>query len=126
VSDVVTVQELVTPVTVQEVVTPVTVAEVTETVRVADDDVSVVSVGVPGPPGPAGPSGPPGSGDLNYVHHQAVAASTWVVSHGLGKFPSVSVADSAGSWWVADVHYDSVDQVTLTFGAPFAGAAYLN
>jgi V8-like Glu-specific endopeptidase len=120
VSDVVTVQEVLTPVTVTEVATPVTVAEVTETVRVADDGVSVVSVGIPGPPGPSG------SGDLHYTHHQAVAASTWVILHGLGKFPSVSVADSAGSWWVADVRYDSVDQVTLTFGSPFSGVCYLN
>lgn len=70
-------------------------------------------------------AGAPG-GDLSYVHAQAVPSASWVVVHNLGKYPSVSVVDSAGNEWIGDVHYDSANSLTVTFGAPFGGSAYLN
>lgn len=87
--------------------------------------------GIPGPPGatgPQGPQGPPGAlgSDANYVHVQSSAQSTWIVLHNLNKYPSVSVVDSGDSQWQGDVHYDSANQLTISFTAPFGGRAFLN
>lgn len=65
-------------------------------------------------------------GDKNYVHDQSSASSSWVVTHNLNKRPSVSVVDSAGTQIICEVHYDSDNQVTLTFDDSTAGKAYLN
>lgn len=64
--------------------------------------------------------------DKNYVHIQDASSATWVVSHGLNKYPSVSVVDSAGSTVVGYVFYDTLNQVTITFSAPFSGKAFFN
>jgi hypothetical protein len=53
-------------------------------------------------------------------------SATWVVTHSLNKFPSVSVVDSAGTRIFGVVKYDSLSQITLTFSAAFSGKAYLN
>lgn len=75
--------------------------------------------------GQNGERGPPG-GDLNHVHEQAVAAATWTVNHGLGKFPSVTVVDSAGEECEGEVQHTSASQCVLTFSAAFSGRAFLN
>jgi len=64
--------------------------------------------------------------DLSYIHYQLYASSTWVVVHNLGKFPSVSVVDSAGTLVVGNVTYLSANQLIITFHSPFGGTAYLN
>ena len=64
--------------------------------------------------------------DKNYVHVQSEASDEWVIVHNLNKYPSVSVIDSAGDEVIGDVHYDSVNQVTLTFEGSFKGRATLN
>lgn len=62
-----------------------------------------------------------------YVHNQTIPSDTWVINHDLtGKFPSVTVIDSAGSVVVGDVRYTAPNQVTVTFSAGFSGTAYLN
>ena len=63
---------------------------------------------------------------ITYTHEQSVAAATWNVTHNLGRYPSVTVVDSAGSKIVGDVQYTSENTLTLTFSAPFAGTAYCN
>lgn len=70
--------------------------------------------------------GPVAEADKNYVHVQSVLSATWVVAHNLGKYASVEVVDSGGSVIIPNVQYDSLDQVTLTFGAPTSGKAYVN
>lgn len=64
--------------------------------------------------------------DKNYVYVQNVSSAMWIVNHNLNKYPSVSVVDSAGSTVVGDVSYDTLNQVTLTFSAPFSGKAFFN
>jgi hypothetical protein len=61
----------------------------------------------------------------NYTYTQASAASIWIIVHNLGVYPSVSVADSAGTYVDGDISYDSINQATLTFSSAFAGQAYL-
>jgi hypothetical protein len=85
---------------------------------------------MPGPPGPQGPAGPPGvsptGADLNKTHVQAAAAAIWVVAHGLGKRPSVTVVDSAGDPVEGTVAYVDANNLTISFSAAFGGEAYLN
>lgn len=64
--------------------------------------------------------------DASYVHVQSTPAALWSISHGLGKYPSVTVVDSGGSVVEGDVNYISTNNVQLTFSAAFSGSAYLN
>lgn len=66
------------------------------------------------------------SGDKNYVFSQDVAANPWIVNHGLNKYPSVSVVNSALETVYGDVDYDSLNQVTITFNGPQTGKAFFN
>lgn len=61
-----------------------------------------------------------------YVHSQSSASSTWTISHGLGRKPSVTIVDSSGNVQIGEVLYDSDNQITLAFAAAFSGYAYLN
>lgn len=72
------------------------------------------------------PSGGGGSGDLNFTFVQNAAASTWTIVHNLGKFPSVTVIDSASTPVIGTVHYVNDASLTITFSAAFSGTAYLN
>lgn len=67
-----------------------------------------------------------GSGDITYIHTHMTAEAEWTIVHNLGKFPSVTVVDSAGSAVVGDVDYINKDTVKLTFSGAFSGYAYLN
>ena len=71
-----------------------------------------------------GPPGPPGGG--TYTHVQDAPSQSWVVTHGLGRWPSIAVGDSAGDVVLGDAKYLSDNEVRLDFGAPFSGRAYLN
>jgi hypothetical protein len=64
--------------------------------------------------------------DKNFVFTQSTAASTWVVTHNLNKYPSVSVVDSANTTVYGEVDYNSLNQVTITFKSAFAGKAFFN
>lgn len=65
-------------------------------------------------------------GDLHYVHRQETPASTWVINHGLGKRPSVTVVDDYGDVVYAD--YEIVDnaKVIISFAGNVSGKAYIN
>lgn len=67
-----------------------------------------------------------GGGDKSYTFQQAIASKQWEIKHNLGKFPSVTIADSAGSEVVGEVQYVDVNKVIVKFSAPFSGIAYLN
>lgn len=67
-----------------------------------------------------------GGADLSFRFTQNTAAASWVIVHNLGKYPSVTVCDSSGHAVIGDVQYDSLNQLTLNFSAPFAGSANLN
>ena len=70
-------------------------------------------------------------GDITYTHNQTSTSNTWVITHNLNRFPSVTVVDSAGSIVVGTVVYNSNKQLTITFfssgsALAFQGKAYLN
>ena len=72
------------------------------------------------------------AGDKTFVFDQVVPATNWgngnpkVVTHGLNKFPSITVVDTANSVVVGDYTYVDNNNVILEFSAPFAGKAYFN
>jgi len=61
-----------------------------------------------------------------YIHTQLSALSSWIITHNLNSYPSITVVDSAGTVVIGNYTYDSSNQVTLTFSASFSGKAYLN
>lgn len=71
-------------------------------------------------------SNPP-TEDKNYVHDQFNPATVWNITHNLGKKPSVSVVDTAGTVVEGMVDYlGSTSQLKITFNYPFSGYATLN
>ena len=62
----------------------------------------------------------------HYVHNQENAQIEWNVTHNLGKFPSVSVVDSANDEVIGEVTYIDTNSLTIKFTAAFSGKAYLN
>ena len=108
-----------------------------ELLEVGSTSQEIIELGIQGPPGPQGVQGPvgpqgapgevvAGTGDLKYLHEQASAADTWTITHGLGKFPSVTVVDSANDECEGSVNYISANQLVVTFSSAFSGRAFLN
>lgn len=96
------------------------------TFELRDAVVIAVDIG-DGSQGPAGAQGPAGpSGDKNYVHDQMSASAVWTVTHGLGKYPSVTVVDSAGDECEGHVNHVTLNQTVITFSAAFSGKAFFN
>ena len=61
-----------------------------------------------------------------FVFTQNVPATTWNITHNLGKFPSITVIDTGNTVVVGEYNYTSNTNVILTFSAAFSGKAYLN
>lgn len=73
----------------------------------------------------AGDTGISGVG-TTYTHTQSAPSTLWDIVHGLGKFPSATVVDSAGSVVYGDINYIDNTHLTVSFSAGFSGLAYLN
>ena len=61
-----------------------------------------------------------------YIFEQGIASTTWVVTHNLNRFPSVVVVDSAGTQFMTQIHYDSLNQLTISMNGATTGKVYLN
>jgi hypothetical protein len=68
--------------------------------------------------GRIGSGGGTGSGAVRYTHLQSVMSPTWIVEHGLGCHPQVSVEDNAGNQMHGSVTY--LDNATLVIGFAYA------
>ncbi len=84
-------------------------------------DQEVVFVGEVGLPGAKGDPGE----DAHYVQDFTATASV-VVTHNLGKYPAVTVFDSAGDEVEGSVDHNSINSVTVAFSAPFSGKVVCN
>lgn len=62
----------------------------------------------------------------SYTHVQGTASTTWYVEHEMGRYPSVTVVDSAGTMVIGDVSYNNENSLTITFSVPFSGKAFMN
>lgn len=67
-----------------------------------------------------------GLSDLSYTFYQSVPSTQWNITHNLGKYPSVSVVDSANTLVEGDVIYTSLNTLNIYFTVPFSGTAFLN
>ena len=118
-------------VTVELIENPITldVSEENVIVSVTEQPVEV-TIGFSGPQGPKGDKGDAGEvqiEDLSYVHTQNVASSSWIITHGLGFIPNITVIDSARSVVEGSYTYsEDGNTVTLSFSSPFSGKAYLS
>lgn len=83
--------------------------------------VQIARQGLQGRPGRDG-----ADADLHYRHVQSTPSASWTIAHNLGKRPSVSVVDSAGTNIVGNFEYVDDNNCTLTFSSSFSGEAYLN
>ncbi len=61
-----------------------------------------------------------------YTFTQSTPSATWVVTHNLGRFPSVTVVDGAGNVVAADIQYVDANNLLIGFSSPQAGKVYLN
>jgi len=60
-----------------------------------------------------------------HKHEQQVASNEWIITHNLGKLPSVTIIDSADSIVIGDVFFLNLNQVKISFTGAFSGKAYL-
>jgi hypothetical protein len=63
---------------------------------------------------------------LRHTHTQAVAATSWAITHNLGYMPSITVIDSGGNEVEGDMVYNDTNTVTISFSAQMSGIAYLS
>jgi hypothetical protein len=91
-------------------------------------DVTTGPGGVMGPQGPPGEQGPPGvpgtGGDLYYVHTQAMPMALWNVVHNLGKKPSTTIQDAAGTQMWGSVRHVDDNQLVVKFEFAITGTVH--
>ncbi len=67
-----------------------------------------------------------GGSDKTYVHVQSVAASTWVINHNLGKYPSIDLKDASGHTFSGDVNHVNTNQSEVYLLQEDTGVAFAN
>lgn len=78
----------------------------------------------PGPQGARGPQGAQGlPGGTGFVLDQVAPSATWLIQHNLGRYPAVTIIDSAGNLVLTDVFYSDLNTAVLTFASPTTGKA---
>ena len=92
-----------------------------EVVVLDGTDQEVVFVGEVGLPGA---DGAPGT-DAHFTQ-DFTGSSTVTVTHNLGKLPAVTVIDSAGDEVKGDVDHQGINQLVISFSAPFSGKVICN
>lgn len=70
-------------------------------------------------------AGGSGGTATEFIHNQSIPSDIWTIHHGLDKYPTVVIVDSAGSVFLGDVKYIDSNTVTVTFTSSFGGKAYL-
>jgi len=61
-----------------------------------------------------------------YVFTQGSPSSSWVITHSMNKYPSVTVIDSSNNTVEGEVVYNSLNSLTVNFSGGFSGKAYIN
>lgn len=82
--------------------------------------------GTEGPEGKPGKEGKEGKAATTFTFTQGAPAEVWTIKHELGRFPSVTVQDTAGDEVMGIVDFISENELTVTFSAAVSGTAYLN
>lgn len=106
-------------------VTDTVTENIVEFVTTSYELTGVAEVGPPGPKGDPGEDGDAGSPDKNFVH-EFTNLSTMIIEHGLDKYPSVYVQDSAGDEVEGDINHIDTNTTEITFTGSFSGRAVFN
>jgi len=61
-----------------------------------------------------------------YVFTQGAPSASWVITHSMNKYPSVTVIDSSNNTVEGEVVYNSLNSLTVNFSGGFSGKAYIN
>lgn len=61
-----------------------------------------------------------------YIHTQGTPALVWNISHGLNRYPSVTIVDTGNNHVEGEIRYVDADNIVVTFTSSFSGKAYLN
>lgn len=64
--------------------------------------------------------------DSTFTYVQVIAAKVWKIEHSMGKYPSVTIVDTAGSEVEGDILYVDINNLQFTSAYEFSGKAYLN
>lgn len=62
----------------------------------------------------------------SFIYTQMTSSSEWIITHNLGKYPAVTIVDTADSVVVGEIEYLSMNEIRVSFNATFSGKAYLN
>lgn len=63
---------------------------------------------------------------FSHIHTQTVASALWTITHNLGKYPSVSIIDSANEEVIGEVEHINNNTLNIKFTAAFSGKAFIN
>lgn len=63
--------------------------------------------------------------NATFIHFQGAAAALWTIVHNLGRYPPVSVVDSAENVVGGNINYLDSNSLTAEFAFAFSGKAYL-
>jgi hypothetical protein len=69
--------------------------------------------------------GPQGASGGSYTFTQSTTSTSWVITHGLGFYPNVTVV-SGSDIVEGGITYTSNTALTLTFSTAISGVAYLS
>lgn len=64
--------------------------------------------------------------DSTYIHVQGISSDLWSINHGMNKYPSVTVVDSAGTVIRTRVKYLDANNLEVGWAGATTGRAYLN
>ena len=67
-----------------------------------------------------------GGPDSNFIYTQSTPSTSWAISHGLGKKPSVTILDGDGYEIEADIQHTSDNSVIITFSEAITGSVHFN
>ena len=65
-------------------------------------------------------------GDLSFVYTQTNASNEWVITHNLGKRPSVTIVTTTDTTVIGEVTYNNNNKLTINLTSANSGKAYLN
>lgn len=61
-----------------------------------------------------------------FIFEQGIASDVWTIEHNLNKYPSITLVDSSGRQFVAEVEYNNFNLCTVHLNGATTGKAYLN
>lgn len=67
-----------------------------------------------------------GGSDKNYIYEQTEPKSIWIITHNLGKYPSIDIIDDNNIIIMGEIEYISENKIIARFNKEYTGKAILN